>query len=332
MFDDTSFFVLFLLLWVRRPGPLPSHRQQPMPPDAPAAHQFLEHHGPQGTNWTCPMTVTPGGGGTPMGSPGRGTMGLETAMEQSSTEGGVAGAAMQAQTSGFRGSRKVRTQDGRTLMVERLGGSESTVFLLTGTGSGWDPAPRGMVLYQRGMQLIAYDVPGPHTPRDRLKGAAIAADAKEVARIEDCDGAGESSRWWAAPAAPPGGPVRRCCPTAYQEAGWWRWRRGTRRDSTGSRDGDAQRHGVHHRTDDPKEIAAADRGRRDREEPHTAVETDARDLTHLGTAGSLDALVRSMLPAKLPARDAHFAYGWIEDAPLASARPGASTGGHPGPR
>lgn len=74
-------------------------------------------------------------------------------------------------------------------MVERLGDPRGRpVFLLHGTpGSRLGPAPRGMVLYQRGMQLIAYDRPG-YGGSDRLEGRSVADVAQDVAAIADALG------------------------------------------------------------------------------------------------------------------------------------------------
>ncbi|RST18640.1 alpha/beta fold hydrolase [Streptomyces sp. WAC05374] len=85
--------------------------------------------------------------------------------------------------------RRVRARDGRHLMVERLGDPQGRpVFLLHGTpGSRLGPAPRGMVLYQRGMQLIAYDRPG-YGGSDRLAGRSVADVATDVADIADALG------------------------------------------------------------------------------------------------------------------------------------------------
>ncbi|QXE37603.1 alpha/beta hydrolase [Streptomyces sp. GMY02] len=85
--------------------------------------------------------------------------------------------------------RRVRAADGRHLMVERLGDPRGRpVFLLHGTpGSRLGPAPRGMVLYQRGMQLIAYDRPG-YGGSDRLEGRSVADVAQDVATIADALG------------------------------------------------------------------------------------------------------------------------------------------------
>ncbi|MCX4822061.1 alpha/beta hydrolase [Streptomyces sp. NBC_01142] len=80
----------------------------------------------------------------------------------------------------------MRATDGRHLMVERLGDPHGRpVFLLHGTpGSRLGPAPRGMVLYQRGTQLIAYDRPG-YGGSDRLAGRSVADVAQDVRAIAD---------------------------------------------------------------------------------------------------------------------------------------------------
>ncbi|MFE0424056.1 alpha/beta fold hydrolase [Streptomyces sp. NPDC058953] len=82
--------------------------------------------------------------------------------------------------------RRVRTDDGRHLITERLGDPQGKpVFLLHGTpGSRLGPAPRGMVLYQRGMQLIAYDRPG-YGGSDRLAGRSVADVVQDVRAIAD---------------------------------------------------------------------------------------------------------------------------------------------------
>ncbi|MFG2758202.1 alpha/beta fold hydrolase [Streptomyces wuyuanensis] len=85
--------------------------------------------------------------------------------------------------------RRVHASDGRHLMVERLGDPRGRpVFLLHGTpGSRLGPAPRGMVLYQRGMQLIAYDRPG-YGGSDRLAGRSVADVVEDVRAIADALG------------------------------------------------------------------------------------------------------------------------------------------------
>ncbi|GLF96171.1 alpha/beta fold hydrolase [Streptomyces yaizuensis] len=81
---------------------------------------------------------------------------------------------------------RVRTSDGRHLMVERLGDPRGRpVFLLHGTpGCRLGPAPRGMVLYQRRTQLIAYDRPG-YGGSDRLPGRSVADVVQDVREIAD---------------------------------------------------------------------------------------------------------------------------------------------------
>lgn len=88
---------------------------------------------------------------------------------------------------GLRG--RVRAPDGRHLTVERLGDPRGRpVFLLHGTpGSRLGPAPRGMVLYQRRMQLIAFDRPG-YGGSDRLPGRRVADVAQDVGAIADALG------------------------------------------------------------------------------------------------------------------------------------------------
>ncbi|WP_329127628.1 alpha/beta fold hydrolase [Streptomyces sp. NBC_01465] len=97
---------------------------------------------------------------------------------------------MQAQNRDSSGLRcRVRTPAGRNLMVERLGDPNGRpVFLLHGTpGSRLGPAPRGMVLYQRGLQLIAYDRPG-YGLSDRHEGRTVADTAQDVVTIADALG------------------------------------------------------------------------------------------------------------------------------------------------
>ncbi|MFJ6462036.1 alpha/beta fold hydrolase [Streptomyces sp. NPDC091387] len=81
---------------------------------------------------------------------------------------------------------RVRVADGRHLMVERQGDPHGRpVFLLHGMpGSRLGPAPRGMVLYQRKMQLIAYDRPG-YGGSDRLPGRRVVDVVEDVRAIAD---------------------------------------------------------------------------------------------------------------------------------------------------
>ncbi|MEK8142527.1 alpha/beta hydrolase [Streptomyces sp. M10(2022)] len=80
----------------------------------------------------------------------------------------------------------MRTADGRHLMVECQGDPQGRpVFLLHGMpGSRLGPAPRGMVLYQRNMQLIAYDRPG-YGGSDRLPGRRVVDVVEDVRAIAD---------------------------------------------------------------------------------------------------------------------------------------------------
>ncbi|WP_406389037.1 alpha/beta fold hydrolase [Streptomyces sp. NBC_00887] len=81
---------------------------------------------------------------------------------------------------------RVRVADGRHLMVERQGDPRGRpVFLLHGMpGSRLGPAPRGMILYQRKMQLIAYDRPG-YGGSDRLAGRRVVDVVEDVRAIAD---------------------------------------------------------------------------------------------------------------------------------------------------
>ncbi|MFF4497826.1 alpha/beta fold hydrolase [Streptomyces sp. NPDC001546] len=84
---------------------------------------------------------------------------------------------------------EVRTADGRVLTAEHWGDPEGKpVFLLHGMpGSRLGPAPRGMVLYQRRVRLIAYDRPG-YGGSDRHPGRTVADVAQDVAAIADALG------------------------------------------------------------------------------------------------------------------------------------------------
>ena len=81
---------------------------------------------------------------------------------------------------------RVRTADGRTLLVDRSGDPGGRpVFLLHGTpGSRVGPRPRSMVLYQRGTQLISYDRPG-YGGSDRHPGRRVADVTRDVAAVAE---------------------------------------------------------------------------------------------------------------------------------------------------
>ena len=83
----------------------------------------------------------------------------------------------------------VRAADGRQLSVEISGDPQGkAVFLLHGTpGSRLGPAPRGVMLYQQGVRLIAYDRPG-YGSSDRLAHRRVADVAQDVAAIADAMG------------------------------------------------------------------------------------------------------------------------------------------------
>ncbi len=84
---------------------------------------------------------------------------------------------------------EVRTADGRVLTAEHWGDPDGKpVFLLHGMpGSRLGPAPRGMVLYQRRVRLIAYDRPG-YGGSDRHPGRTVADVAQDVAAVADALG------------------------------------------------------------------------------------------------------------------------------------------------
>lgn len=84
---------------------------------------------------------------------------------------------------------RIRTGDGRTLLVERSGDLKGKpVFLLHGTpGSRVGPRPRAMVLYQRGTQLISYDRPG-YGGSDRHPDRRVVDVARDVAAVADAFG------------------------------------------------------------------------------------------------------------------------------------------------
>ncbi|MCF3182318.1 alpha/beta hydrolase [Streptomyces polychromogenes] len=83
----------------------------------------------------------------------------------------------------------MRTADGRVLTAEHWGDPDGKpVFLLHGMpGSRLGPAPRGMVLYQRRVRLIAYDRPG-YGGSDRHPGRTVADVAQDVAAVADALG------------------------------------------------------------------------------------------------------------------------------------------------
>jgi pimeloyl-ACP methyl ester carboxylesterase len=85
--------------------------------------------------------------------------------------------------------KRVRAVDGRQLTAETSGDPQGRpVFLLHGTpGSRLGPAPRGVMLYQQGVRLIAYDRPG-YGSSDRLPHRNVADVVQDVVAIADALG------------------------------------------------------------------------------------------------------------------------------------------------
>ena len=80
----------------------------------------------------------------------------------------------------------VYAPDGRRLTVRNLGDrSGAPVFFMHGTpGSRLGPFPRGALLHQLGVRLIAYDRPG-YADSDRLPSRSVAHAAADVRAIAD---------------------------------------------------------------------------------------------------------------------------------------------------
>ncbi|MFJ8648149.1 alpha/beta fold hydrolase [Streptomyces sp. NPDC093546] len=215
--------------------------------------------------------------------------------------------------------RRVRTADGRHLMVERLGDPRGRpVFLLHGTpGSRLGPAPRGMVLYQRGMQLIAYDRPG-YGGSDRLPGRSVADVVQDVTAIAD---ALELERF-AVVGRSGGAPHALACAALIPE-------RVTRtaalvtlapRDADGLDwfEGMAASNVIEYTaaTIDPDGVAARLTPRADaiRKDPVRLLDDLRRELTASDRMVVSDAGVRSMLLRNYQEALRTSAYGWIDDA------------------
>lgn len=213
----------------------------------------------------------------------------------------------------------VRTADGRALMVERWGDPDGKpVFLLHGTpGSRLGPAPRGMVLYQRRVQLIAYDRPG-YGGSDRHPGRTVADVAREVAAIADALGldcfavAGRSG----------GGPGALACaallpdrvtrtaalvtlaPRDAEDLDWF----------DGMAASNVEEYTRAH--DDPEGFAARliPRAEGIREDPRRLLEELRRELTENDRMIVADAGLRAMLLRNYREGVRTSAYGWIDDA------------------
>ncbi|MEV0093103.1 alpha/beta hydrolase [Streptomyces sp. NPDC050738] len=244
---------------------------------------------------------------------------------------------MQAHDKGISGIRgSVRTPDGRILMVERLGDPQGApVFLLHGTpGSRLGPAPRGMVLYQRGMQVIAYDRPG-YGRSDRMEGRTVADAAADVAAIADAMGlekfavvgrSGGAPHALACAALLPGRVTKAAALVALAP-----------RDAEGLDwfEGMAEYNVTEYTiaTDDPKELAARLIPRSDeiRKDPIRLLDQLRRDLTVSDRRIVSDAGVRSMLLRNYQEALRTSAYGWIDDALALSSPWGFDPADIPGP-
>ncbi|MFD3329151.1 alpha/beta fold hydrolase [Streptomyces sp. NPDC058701] len=220
---------------------------------------------------------------------------------------------------------QVRTADGRALTVERWGDPGGRpVFLLHGTpGSRLGPAPRGMVLYQRRMQLIAYDRPG-YGGSDRHPGRTVADVAREVAAIADAlglDAFAVAGRSGGAPGALacaallPDRVTRTAAmvglaPWDAEDLDWF----------AGMADSNVQEYTT--AFDDPEELAARLIPRADgiRKDPGRLLDELRQDLTANDRMIVSDAGLRSMLLRNYREGLRTSAYGWIDDA-LAFSRP-----------
>ncbi|PKV84894.1 alpha/beta fold hydrolase [Streptomyces sp. TLI_146] len=214
---------------------------------------------------------------------------------------------------------RVRAADGRHLTVERFGDPRGRpVFLLHGTpGSRLGPAPRGMVLYQRRMQLIAYDRPG-YGGSDRLEGRSVADVVQDVKAIADSYGLER----FAVVGRSGGAPHALACAALMPE-------RVTRtaalvtlapRDAAGLDWFDGMTaYNVEEFTTasvNPEEFAARLIPRSDeiRRNPIQLLDELRRDLTHADRMVVKDAGVRSMLLRNYQEALRTSAYGWIDDA------------------
>lgn len=224
---------------------------------------------------------------------------------------------------GLRG--RVRAPDGRHLTVERLGDPRGRpVFLLHGTpGSRLGPAPRGMVLYQRRMQLIAFDRPG-YGGSDRLPGRSVADVAQDVGAIADALGiekfavagrSGGAPHALACAALLPGRVTRAAAlvTLAPRDAVGLDWFEGMAasnvREYTSA-------------SDDPDGLAARliPRSAEIRKNPVRLLDQLFSDLTDSDRRVVNDAGVRAMLLRNYQEALRTSPYGWIDDA-LAFSRP-----------
>ncbi|MFD5198884.1 alpha/beta fold hydrolase [Streptomyces sp. NPDC058375] len=220
---------------------------------------------------------------------------------------------------------RVRAADGRHLMVERMGDPRGRpVFLLHGTpGSRLGPAPRGMVLYQRHTQLIAYDRPG-YGGSDRHEGRRIKDVVEDIRAIADALGLER----FAVVGRSGGAPHALACAALMPE-------RITRtaalvslapRDAAGLDwfDGMAASNVQAYSTaaDDPESLAASFivRSAQIRRDPVRLLDDLRRELTDSDRLVVNDAGIRSMLLRNFSEGLRHSAWGWIDDA-IAFCRP-----------
>ncbi|MEU6632199.1 alpha/beta hydrolase [Streptomyces parvus] len=220
---------------------------------------------------------------------------------------------------------RVLAADGRHLMVERMGDPRGRpVFLLHGTpGSRLGPAPRGMVLYQRHTQLIAYDRPG-YGDSDRHEGRRISDVVGDVRAIADALGLER----FAVVGRSGGAPHALACAALMPE-------RVTRtaalvslapRDAAGLDwfEGMSASNVLAYSTaaDDPESLARSfiDRSAQIRQDPVRLLDDLRRELTDSDRLVVNDAGIRSMLLRNFSEGLRHSAYGWIDDA-IAFCRP-----------
>ncbi|MEV7513316.1 alpha/beta fold hydrolase [Streptomyces sp. NPDC090085] len=220
---------------------------------------------------------------------------------------------------------QVRTADGRALTVERWGDPDGKpVFLLHGMpGSRLGPAPRGMVLYQRRTQLIAYDRPG-YGGSDRHPGRTVADVAQDVAAVADALGldrfavagrSGGAAGALACAALLPDRVTRTAAmvglaPRDAEDLDWF----------AGMAASNVQEYTT--ATTDPEELAARLIPRADgiRRNPGRLLDELRQELTDNDRMIVSDAGLRSMLLRNYREGLRHSAYGWIDDV-LAFSRP-----------
>ncbi|MEU3063654.1 alpha/beta hydrolase [Streptomyces subrutilus] len=220
---------------------------------------------------------------------------------------------------------QVRTADGRALTVERWGDPGGRpVFLLHGTpGSRLGPAPRGMVLYQRRMQLIAYDRPG-YGGSDRHPGRTVADTARDVAAVADALGLGT----FAVAGRSGGAPGALACAALLPDrvtrtaalVGLAPWDAEDLDWFAGMADSNVREYST--AFDDPEGLAARliPRAAGIRRDPGRLLDELRRELTASDRAIVADAGLRSMLLRNYQEGLRTSAYGWIDDA-LAFSRP-----------